>query len=132
MENSLSSPRSSVTLATIATRIAGTAAMMVNRPTVRTCSLAPARPLRRACTTCQTSRTMTASSSTTVAAFTNSRLTTTLCVGKSGVRSASTTKVAKADNKASPTAIGPRMRVSPRAAGALASDGFGGSGLFRS
>ena len=34
VENSRSRPRSSVTLATIATRIAGTAAMTENRPTM--------------------------------------------------------------------------------------------------
>ena len=44
VENSWSRPRSSVMLATIATRIAGTAAMTENRPTMRTCSRAPARP----------------------------------------------------------------------------------------
>ena len=58
VENKRSSPRSSVTLATMATRIAGTAAMTENRPTMRTCSLAPARPRRRAWTICQTSRPM--------------------------------------------------------------------------
>ena len=51
VENSRSRPRSSVMLATTATRIAGTAAITANRPTMRTCSRAPARPRRRACTT---------------------------------------------------------------------------------
>ena len=37
-------------LATIATRMVGTAAMIENKPTMRTCSRAPARPRRRACT----------------------------------------------------------------------------------
>ena len=76
-ENSRSRPRSSVTLATIATRIAGTAATMENS---RRCAhaVAPRRgPLRRACTTCQTSRVMMPISSSTVAALASSSVTTT-------------------------------------------------------
>ena len=44
VENSRSRPRSSVTLATTATRIAGTAAITENRPTIWTCSRAAALP----------------------------------------------------------------------------------------
>src|SRR5262249_242992 len=61
------------------------------------------------------------SSSTTVAAFTSSSVTTTLWVGETGVRSARTMKVTKADSSARPTTIGPTMRDSPRFAGAPAS-----------
>ena len=110
-----------MTLATIATRIAGAAAMMENKPTMRTCSRAAARPVRRACTTCHTSRTITPSSSSTVAAFTSSSVTTTLWVGGIGVKSARTMKVTKADSSARPTAIGPSIRVSPRLAGGATS-----------
>ena len=93
VENSRSRPRSSVTLATTATRIAGTAAITANRPTMRTCSRAAARPRRRACTTSQTSRAMMPTSRKTVSALISSSVTTTSWVGAIGVRSASTTKV---------------------------------------
>ncbi len=110
-----------MTLATIATRIAGAAAMMENKPTMRTCSRAAARPVRRACTTCQTSRTITPSSSSTAAAFTKSSVTTTLWVGGIGVKSARTIKVTKAESSARPTAIGPSSRASPRFVGGATS-----------
>ena len=126
VENSRSRPRSSVTLATIATRIAGTAAMTENRATMRTCSRAAARPRRRACTTCQTSRAMTPSSRSTVSALISSSVTTTWWVGAIGVRPASTTKVTKADSSASPTAIGPSTRIARFAAGR---GDFGGRSL---
>ena len=58
-----------VTLATIATSTAGSTAMMENRPTIWTCSRAAARPRRRACMTCQTSRTMMPTKSRMVAAL---------------------------------------------------------------
>ena len=58
-----------VTLATIATSTAGSTAMMENRLTIWMCSRAAARPRRRACTTCQTSRTMMPTSSRMVAAL---------------------------------------------------------------
>ena len=118
VENSRSRPRSSVTLATTATRIAGTAAITENSATMRTCSRAAARPRRRACTTSQTSRAMTPSSRNTVSALISSSVTTTSWVGAIGVRSASTTKVTKADSSASPAAIGPEhadRAVRPRA-----------------
>ena len=86
----------------MATRMAGTAAMMANRPTMRTCSREPARPARRACTINQTSRTMMPSSSSTVTAFTSSSVTTTSWVGEIGVKSARTMKVMKADKQRKP------------------------------
>ena len=55
-----SRPRSSVIEATIATRMAGTAAITENRPTMLTCSWAAARPRRRAWMIIQTSRPITA------------------------------------------------------------------------
>ncbi len=82
VENSRSRPRSSVTLATTATRIAGTAAITANRPTIRTCSRAAARPRRRACTTSQTSRAMMPSSRNTVSALISSSVTTTAVGGR--------------------------------------------------
>src|SRR6266851_491024 len=48
-ENRRSRPRWSVTLATTATAITGTAAMMENKATMRTCSRDAARPRRLAC-----------------------------------------------------------------------------------
>src|SRR4029077_1046585 len=54
----------------------------------------------------------------TVTALIASNVTTTRWVGEMGVRSASTTKVAKADSKASPAAIGPRTRTARAPAGA--------------
>ena len=117
VENSRSRPRSSVTLATMATRIAGAAAMMENRPTMRTCRRAPARPERRAAMICQTSRAMMPSSSSTVTALASSSVTTTPWVGASGVRSARTMKVRNADSSARMTVSAPKMRVSPRFAG---------------
>ena len=119
-----------MTLATIATRIAGAAAMTENSPTIRMCSRAPARPLRRACMTSHTSRTMMPSSSSTVAAFTRSSVTTTLWVGAIGVRSARTTKVTKADSSASTTASGPSTRVSAALGLRTGERSFGGGGLF--
>ena len=79
---------------------------------------AAARPLRRACTTCHTSRRMMLSSSSTVTAFTSNSVTTTLCVGEIGVRSARTMKVMKAESRAKPTTTGPTVRDSLGFAGA--------------
>ena len=95
-----------VTLATIATSTAGNTAMTENRLTIWTCSLAAARPRRRACITCQTSRTMMPTSSRMVAALISMKETTTVRVGSIRVRPVSTTKVRKADSKARPTANG--------------------------
>src|SRR5262245_2275088 len=64
---------------------------------------------------------MIVSSNSIVVAFASSSVTTTLCVGESGVKSARTMNVTNADSSANPTVIGPRMRLSPRLAGALAS-----------
>ena len=68
-ENSRSRPRSRVMLATMATTTAGSTAMTENRLTIWTCSLAAARPRRRAWITSQTSRMMMATSSRIVAAL---------------------------------------------------------------
>ncbi len=95
-----------VTLATIATSTAGNTAMTENRLTIWTCSLAAARPRRRACTTCQTSRTMMPTSTRMVAPLISMKETTTSRVGSIGVRPVSTTKVRNADNSARPTANG--------------------------
>ena len=94
-ENSRSRPRSSVTLATTATRIAGTAAITENRPTIWTCSRAAALPRRRACTICQTSRPMMPSSNRTASALTPSRRDDDVVGRVIGVRPARTRKVAQ-------------------------------------
>ena len=99
IENSRSRPRSSVTLATTATRMAGRAAMIENRATIWTWSRAAALPRRRAWTMFQTSRPMMPSSNSTASAFTPSSVTTTSWVGLIGVRPARTTKVANADKQ---------------------------------
>ena len=95
-----------VTLATIATSTAGNTAMTENRLTIWTCSLAAARPRRRACITCQTSRTMMPTSTRMVAPLISMKETTTSRVGSIRVRPVSTTKVRKADSSARPTANG--------------------------
>ncbi len=95
-----------VTLATIDTSTAGSTAITENRLTIWTCSLAAARPRRRACTNCQTSRTMMPTSSRMVAALISRKETTTPRVGSIGVRPVSTTKVRQADSSAKPTANG--------------------------
>src|SRR5579883_22153 len=119
-ENSLSRPRSSVTLATTATRIAGAAATTENRATIRTCSRDAARPRRRACTMRHTSYALTATRKPMVIALASRRARTTLSVSGIGVRSASTMKVAKADKSASATAPKPRLRARKPAGGAAA------------
>src|SRR4051794_28084821 len=95
-----------VTLATIDTSTAGNTAITENRLTIWTCSLAAARPRRRACTTCQTSRTMMLIRSRMVAALISRNQTTTPRVGSIGVRPVSTTKVRQAESSAKPTANG--------------------------
>ncbi len=95
-----------VTLATIATSTAGNTAMTENRLTIWMCSLAAARPRRRACMTCQTSRTMMPTNTSMVAALSRMKETTTSRVGSIGVRPVSTTKVRQADRRARPTANG--------------------------
>ena len=100
-----------VTLATTATSTAGSTAMTENRLTIWTCSRAAARPRRRACTTCQTSRTMMPTSSRMVAALISRKEMTTTCASaRSGVRPVSTTKVRNADSSATPTANGASNR----------------------
>src|SRR5262245_51345406 len=84
--------------------------MTENKATMRTCSREAARPRRRACTMPHTSRAMTATSRSTVAAFVSSSVTTTSCVGGIGVRPASTTKVTSAESSASATATTPSAR----------------------
>src|ERR1700736_2738577 len=105
-ENSRSRPRSMVTLATTATMTAGNTAMTENRLTIWTCSLAAARPRRRAWTICQTSRMMMPTSTRMVAPLISMKETTTSRVGSIGVRPVSTTKVRNADNRARATANG--------------------------
>src|SRR3954469_21399950 len=95
-----------VTLATLDTSTAGNTAITENRLTIWTCSLAAARPRRRACTTCQTSRTMMLINSRMVAALISRNQTTTVRVGSIGVSPVSTTKVRQADSSAKPTANG--------------------------
>jgi len=119
-ENRRSRPRWSVTLATTATAITGTAAMMENKATMRTCNRAAARPRRLACTTPHSSRAMTRTRRKTVTALASSNVTTTSCVGAIGVRPASTTKVRTADSSASATAARPSARESHPDAGAAA------------
>ena len=97
-----------VTLATIATSTAGNTAMTENRLTIWTCSLAAARPRRRACSTCQTSRPMMPTSTRMIAALIRMKQRTTCEVGAIGVSPVSTTKVRKADSRARPTANGAR------------------------
>ena len=63
--------------ATIATRIAGAAAMKENKPTIRMWSRAPAVPTRLACRICQISSPMTQSSSRPVTALIRRSVTTT-------------------------------------------------------
>ena len=109
-----STPWSSVTLPTRATRIAGAAAITENRLTMLTCSGAPAGPRRRPCTTGQISRTMMPSSNSTAVALTPSRLTTTSWLAEIGVRPASTMKVANADSSARMTTSGPTNRMMRR------------------
>ncbi len=104
----------------MATRTAGTAAMTENRATMRTCSRAAARPRRRAWTTPQTSRAMTTTRRNTVTALARRSVTTTSCVGGIGVRPASTTKVTRADSKATATAAKPSARGSHPGGGAAA------------
>ena len=101
-----------VTLATIDTSTAGSTAMTENRLTICTCSRAAARPRRRACTICQTSRTMMPTRSRMVAALISRKDRTTSRVGSIGVRPVSTTKVRKADSSAMPTANGASSRRS--------------------
>ena len=95
-----------VTLATIATSTAGNTAMTENRLTIWTCSLAAARPRRRAWIICQTSRMMMPTSTRMVAPLVSRKETTTSRVGSIGVRPVSTTKVRKAESSARPTANG--------------------------
>src|SRR5450432_1525798 len=121
-ENNRSKPRSMVTLATIATTTAGNTAMTENRLTIWTCSLAAARPRRRACTTCQSSRIMMPTSSTMVAVLISRKETTTWGVGAIRVSPVSTTKVRKVDNSARPTANGASHRRKEDALGS-ANDG---------
>src|SRR5882757_4503969 len=105
-ENSRLNPRSMVTLATTATITAGNTAMTENRLTIWMCSLAAARPRRRAWTTSQTSRTMMPINSRMIAALIRRKETTTTRVGSIRVRPVSTTKVRNVDNSANPTANG--------------------------
>ena len=105
-ENSRSRPRSMVTLATIATSTAGNTAMTENRLTIWTCSLAAARPRRRAWTTFQTSRTMMPTSSRMVAALISRKVTTTSRVGSIGSGPSAPRRSGSADSSARPTANG--------------------------
>ena len=107
VENSRSRPRSSVTLATTATRIAGTAATTENSATMRTCSRAAARPRRRACTTCPDLAADDAEQQQHGQRVDQQQRDDDLVGRRIGVRSASTTKVTAADSSARPTAIGP-------------------------
>src|SRR5450432_3694833 len=83
-ENRRSRPRSMVTLATIETSTAGSSAITENRLTICTCSRAAARPRRRACTICQTSRKMMPTRSRMVAASISRNVLTTSGVGSIG------------------------------------------------
>src|SRR5712672_358424 len=103
-ENSRSSPRSMVMLATIETITAGSTAMTENRLTICTCSRAAARPRRRAWTICQTSWKMMPTRSRMVVASISRNERTTSDVGSIGVSPVSTRKVRKADNSAMTTA----------------------------
>jgi hypothetical protein len=123
VENSRSRPRSSVTLATTATNMAGTAAITANKPTICTCNRAAARPRRRACTTSHTSWPMMPTSRTTVAKLIRSSVLTTESMGAIGVRSAKTTNVVHADSIASAAASGPSTRTARLVAGAAISAG---------
>ena len=79
-------PRSRVTLATTATRIAGVAATMLNRATIRMCRRAAARPRRRASTSPPISQPMTRMRSATSTPLTMRTVKTTVWVGAIGVR----------------------------------------------
>src|ERR1700687_113810 len=78
------------------------------------CSLAAARPRRRACITCQTSRAMMPTSTNMVAALIRMKERTTSRVGSIRVSPVSTTKVRQADNSATPTANGATNRQRDR------------------
>src|SRR3954449_6544664 len=106
-----------VTLATTDTSTAGSTAITENRLTICTCSRAAARPRRRACTSCQTSRMMMPTSSRMVAALISRKETTTPRVGSIGVSPVSTTKVRHADSSAKPTANGASSLRSSRLRG---------------
>src|SRR5882672_10109651 len=105
-ENRRSRPRSMVMLATIETSTAGSTAMTENRLTICTCSRAAARPRRRACTNCQTSRMMMPTRNRMVVALISRKELTTWVVGSNGVSPVTTTKVRKADSSARATANG--------------------------
>src|SRR3954465_13256004 len=109
-ENRRSSPRSSVTLATIDTSTAGSTAITENRLTTWTCSRAAARPRRLACTTLEISRARIRTSRRMVAALISRKLTTTVWVGAIGVSPLRTTKVRHADSSAMPPATGTKNR----------------------
>ena len=111
-----------VRLATTAMRIAGTAAITENSPTMRTCSRAPAWPERRACRTFHTSRAMTPSSTSTVTALPASTLTTTRWVGTIGVSPIRMRNVARADSNAMTTAPGPMRPLASLRAGAAGTE----------
>src|SRR5450432_4598195 len=119
-ENRRSRPRSMVTLATIETSTAGSSAITENRLTICTCSRAAARPRRRACTICQTSRKMMPTRSRMVAASISRNVLTTSGVGSIGVRPVRTTKVRNADNSAVATANGASHFRKDDALGSLA------------
>src|SRR5215216_1078154 len=125
VENQRSRARSMVRLATTASRMAGTAAMTENRPTIRTWSRAPAWPRRRARMTCQTSRAISPSSTRTVTALTSRIGITTSLVGSTGVRLLKMRKVTSAESSATATVTGPstplaNLRTGPAGAAASA------------
>src|SRR5579864_3656227 len=115
VENHRSRPRSKVMLAATPSRTAGVAAMTENSPTILTCNLAPAWPLRRACTMCHTSRAMIPSRINIIAASTRSTSSCTWRVGSIGVSAVRTRKVTIAHSRAKATATGPSIPATRRA-----------------
>jgi len=96
---------------------------------MRTCSRAPARPRRRACTTRHTSRVMIPRRNRTVKALTKSNVSTTSWVGRIGVKFASTMKVASADNSGERDAISSDEPRQPAGRWRRSGGEFGGGGL---
>ncbi len=106
-ENQGSSPRSIVTVAMTATRIAGSAAMKLNRPTIRTCSPAAAAPALRARISTAASKMTITISARISSAFSTKTPMTTSCTGAIGVAPDSTRKVSSAETRARTTMIPP-------------------------
>ncbi|ANY81498.1 hypothetical protein BB934_27410 [Microvirga ossetica] len=102
--NQGSRPRSRVTVATAATRMAGKTATRLNNPTIRTWRPAAAAPALRSRTSFRVCQATIPRSRAISSPFIRNTHTTTLWVGSTGVAPARIRKVARADASADSTA----------------------------